>query len=205
VTEKLLVDIAGWAAALLILGGYALLTAGKVDAKSPLYQSMNVLGAIGFIINSGYFKARAGLGRGHDDEPAVDLLPPVHPRGIFLPDVAALCEADAVQLGGVAFEPEEIAELGAAFAHAEGEAMRQPAEGGFFGRRQPAATECGKAGVGGTLLAIRGPMDRQRFVALDRDRAAEAIHAQALRQLVDGLGLAVDQQVVAVAPDEEIE
>ncbi|WP_426266369.1 CBU_0592 family membrane protein [Sphingomonas sp. LHG3443-2] len=55
--ERLFVDIAGWAAALLILGGYALLTAGKVDAKSPLYQAMNVLGAIGFIINSGYFKA----------------------------------------------------------------------------------------------------------------------------------------------------
>ena len=56
-TETLLVDIAGWAAALLILGGYALLTAGKVNARSPLYQWMNVLGAIGFVINSGYFKA----------------------------------------------------------------------------------------------------------------------------------------------------
>ena len=55
--ERLFVDIAGWAAALLILSGYALLTAGKVDAKSPAYQWMNVLGAIGFVINSGYFKA----------------------------------------------------------------------------------------------------------------------------------------------------
>ena len=55
--ERLFVDVAGWAAALLILGGYALLTAGKVDAKSPAYQWMNVLGAIGFVINSGYFKA----------------------------------------------------------------------------------------------------------------------------------------------------
>lgn len=55
--ERLFVDIAGWAAALLILGGYALLTAGKVDARTPAYQWMNVLGAIGFVINSGYFKA----------------------------------------------------------------------------------------------------------------------------------------------------
>jgi hypothetical protein len=55
--ERLFVDVAGWAAALLILGGYAMLTAGKVDARSPLYQWMNVLGAIGFVINSGYFKA----------------------------------------------------------------------------------------------------------------------------------------------------
>ena len=50
-------DVAGWAAALLILLGYALLTAGKVNARSPSYQWMNVLGAIGFVINSGYFKA----------------------------------------------------------------------------------------------------------------------------------------------------
>ena len=56
-TETLLVDIAGWAAALLILGAYALLTAGKVDAKSPLYQSMNVLGAICFVVNLTYLKA----------------------------------------------------------------------------------------------------------------------------------------------------
>ncbi|MCW3798055.1 hypothetical protein OMW55_09590 [Sphingomonas sp. BN140010] len=56
-TEKLLVDVAGWLAALLILGGYALLTAGKVNAKSPLYQGMNVVGAVGFVINSGYFRA----------------------------------------------------------------------------------------------------------------------------------------------------
>jgi hypothetical protein len=41
-------------AALLILGAYALLTAGKVTAQSPLYQWMNVVGAAGFIINSGW-------------------------------------------------------------------------------------------------------------------------------------------------------
>jgi len=52
-----MVDAAGWLAALLILGGYALLTAGKVTARSPLYQGMNVVGAVGFVINSGYFKA----------------------------------------------------------------------------------------------------------------------------------------------------
>ncbi len=47
----ILVEIAGWAGALLILGGYALLTAGKVDARSALYQGMNVAGAAGFIVN----------------------------------------------------------------------------------------------------------------------------------------------------------
>ena len=44
----------GWAAALLILAAYALLTAGKLEAQSRAYQWMNVFGAAGFIINSGW-------------------------------------------------------------------------------------------------------------------------------------------------------
>ena len=50
----LAVEIIGWAAALLILGAYGLLTAGKLHARSPAYQWMNVVGAAGFIVNSGY-------------------------------------------------------------------------------------------------------------------------------------------------------
>ncbi|HEX8443883.1 MAG TPA: hypothetical protein VF631_09580 [Allosphingosinicella sp.] len=50
VTE-ILVEGAGWGGALLILGGYALLTAERVTSRSPLYQGMNVLGAAGFIVN----------------------------------------------------------------------------------------------------------------------------------------------------------
>jgi hypothetical protein len=48
---ELLVEIAGWAGALLILGAYALLTAERVTARSALYQGMNVAGAAGFIVN----------------------------------------------------------------------------------------------------------------------------------------------------------
>lgn len=55
--QKHLVDIAGWLAALLILSGYFLLTAGRLTARSPAYQWMNVVGAVGFVINSGYFRA----------------------------------------------------------------------------------------------------------------------------------------------------
>ena len=47
------VEVIGWAAALSILAAYALLTAGRLTARSPLYQWMNVLGAAGFILNSG--------------------------------------------------------------------------------------------------------------------------------------------------------
>jgi hypothetical protein len=51
VTLKTLIDFSGWAAALLILGAYGLLSLGKIQARSPLYQWMNLLGAVGFIIN----------------------------------------------------------------------------------------------------------------------------------------------------------
>ena len=40
---------------------------------------------------------------------------------------------------------------------------------------------------------------------VDRDRAAQAIDRQALDEVVRGLGLAIEQQVVAIGPDEEIE
>ena len=51
---EIAIEVAGWAAALLILAAYALLTAGKLHAQSRSYQWMNVLGAAGFIINSGW-------------------------------------------------------------------------------------------------------------------------------------------------------
>jgi hypothetical protein len=48
---EILVEIAGWGGALLILGAYALLTAERVTSRSALYQGMNVVGAAGFIVN----------------------------------------------------------------------------------------------------------------------------------------------------------
>jgi hypothetical protein len=51
---KTFVDIAGWSGAALILGSYALISSGKLNPRSALYQWLNVAGAIGFIINSGW-------------------------------------------------------------------------------------------------------------------------------------------------------
>ena len=106
--------------------------------------------------------ARAGLGAFDHDQPAVDLGAPVHPRGILLADEAALGEADAVQLGGIAFEPEDVAELGAAFADAEAEAVLEPAGRRLAGRGEPAAAERGKARVGDAFVAVRRPVDGER-------------------------------------------
>ncbi len=53
-TLDLMMEVVGWIGAILILGAYAMLTAGKVTAKDVSYQAMNVVGAAGFIANSGW-------------------------------------------------------------------------------------------------------------------------------------------------------
>jgi hypothetical protein len=54
---ELAVEIAGWGGAVLILGAYALLSAGKLTGRSLTYQLMNVVGAAGFIINGWWHRA----------------------------------------------------------------------------------------------------------------------------------------------------
>lgn len=53
-TIQLLVAIAGWGGAVLILAAYGLLTAGRLTSKDAAYQWMNVVGAAGFILNSAW-------------------------------------------------------------------------------------------------------------------------------------------------------
>ena len=48
---EIAVEVAGWGGAVLILLAYLLLSAGRLTGQSLLYQSMNVVGAAGFIIN----------------------------------------------------------------------------------------------------------------------------------------------------------
>ncbi len=49
----LLIEVVGWAGAALILAAYGLLSAGKLEGRSNTYQLMNIVGAAGFVINSG--------------------------------------------------------------------------------------------------------------------------------------------------------
>jgi hypothetical protein len=53
----ILIEIVGWAAALLILASYLLVSTGRLSGTSVAFQWMNVIGAAGFIINSGYHHA----------------------------------------------------------------------------------------------------------------------------------------------------
>ena len=50
-TLKTFIACSGWIAALLILSAYSLLSFGKIQARSSVYQWMNIVGALGFIIN----------------------------------------------------------------------------------------------------------------------------------------------------------
>lgn len=55
--SDLLIEALGWAAALLILASYLLVSRGRLSGQSPLFQWMNVAGAAGFIVNSGWHGA----------------------------------------------------------------------------------------------------------------------------------------------------
>jgi hypothetical protein len=59
---KTFVAIAGWSGAVLILGAYGLISTGKLQSRAALYQWMNILGAAGLIINSGWNAAWPSAG-----------------------------------------------------------------------------------------------------------------------------------------------
>jgi hypothetical protein len=53
----LAIEALGWAAALLILGSYILVSTGRLSGRSATFQWMNVAGALGFVVNSGWHGA----------------------------------------------------------------------------------------------------------------------------------------------------
>jgi hypothetical protein len=51
---KLIIEVVGWIGATLIISAYALLSAGKLQGDSRTYHLMNIFGAMGFVVNSGW-------------------------------------------------------------------------------------------------------------------------------------------------------
>jgi hypothetical protein len=51
---RIILETIGWSGAALILAAYVLLSTGRLGGQSRAYQWMNVVGAVCFIINSGY-------------------------------------------------------------------------------------------------------------------------------------------------------
>jgi hypothetical protein len=54
---ELLIEACGWLGALLILGSYILVSLGKLSGQSRTFQWLNVIGAAGFVVNSGWHGA----------------------------------------------------------------------------------------------------------------------------------------------------
>lgn len=57
-----IIEAIGWAAAVIILASYILLSLGKLNPRGYVYQWMNVVGASGFVLNSGYNGALPSAG-----------------------------------------------------------------------------------------------------------------------------------------------
>lgn len=50
---QLFIEVAGWSGAVIILLAYGLLSADRLSSRSSAYQWLNIVGAAGFVINSG--------------------------------------------------------------------------------------------------------------------------------------------------------
>lgn len=51
------IEAAGWVGAVLVLAGFALASSGRLDGRSPAFQWLNLIGAIGFVINTAWHGA----------------------------------------------------------------------------------------------------------------------------------------------------
>jgi hypothetical protein len=54
---KFLIDLTGWAGALLLLGAYGAVSFHRLRPVSLLYQSLNALGSVFLVINTLYHRA----------------------------------------------------------------------------------------------------------------------------------------------------
>jgi len=51
------IEAAGWIGAVLVLAAYALASTGRLHGRSPTFQWLNLVGAIGFVINTAWHGA----------------------------------------------------------------------------------------------------------------------------------------------------
>jgi hypothetical protein len=58
---SLAVEIVGWIGAVLVLGAYVLVSTGKLTGRSPVFQSMNAVGAAFFVLNTWWHGAMPSM------------------------------------------------------------------------------------------------------------------------------------------------
>jgi hypothetical protein len=54
---EIAIEIAGWVGAVLVLLGYVLVSVGRLEGRSVAFQMLNLIGALGFIVNTGWHGA----------------------------------------------------------------------------------------------------------------------------------------------------
>ena len=54
---RIAIEVIGWIGAALILGAYALLSAGRLKGEAFTYHMMNILGGAGLLLNSAWNSA----------------------------------------------------------------------------------------------------------------------------------------------------
>lgn len=60
--ERIIIDILGWAGAILYLIAYGLISIKKVEGDSWLYQGLNIFAGIFLIVNTFYLRAYPSAG-----------------------------------------------------------------------------------------------------------------------------------------------
>jgi hypothetical protein len=61
-SHNLLVDLAGWGGAVLLLAAYALVSTRKIEGDAVAYQLLNLTGGALLIVNSFYYGAFPSVG-----------------------------------------------------------------------------------------------------------------------------------------------
>lgn len=59
---QLVVDVVGWIGALSLLSAYALVSAGRLDGRGYGFQLLNLVGAVGLLVNGVYHGAWPSAG-----------------------------------------------------------------------------------------------------------------------------------------------
>ena len=100
-----------------------------------------------------------------------------------------------------------VAQFGNALGHAEPEAMRAPSLGRIAVClvRKPAAPESSQPGIGHPAITIGRPMDRNALGWRDHNRATQPVERQPPCKRLRPAGLAIDQDRVAIIPQQHVE
>jgi hypothetical protein len=51
------IDIVGWIGSAAVVSAYALISLDKLNSKSRLYQVLNLVGSLGLVVNTAYYRA----------------------------------------------------------------------------------------------------------------------------------------------------